>query len=53
MSRRPHRAVWLRTAAVMACILALAGAAGACGKKGDLEPPPSAGADQAGPEEER
>lgn len=43
----------LRAAVAAACILALAGAAGACGKKSDLEPPPSAKADQPERDEDR
>ncbi len=43
----------LRTALVALCIIALAGALGACGKKGDLEPPPSASGDQDERDEDR
>ena len=43
----------LRAAVAAACILALAGALGACGKKGNLEPPPSASGDQTERDEDR
>ena len=53
MSDRSSCIAHARLAAVLVCVMALAGAAGACGKKGDLEPPPSASADQSERDEDR
>ena len=43
----------LALAVVGVCAVALAGALGACGKKGDLDPLPSATADRPEPDEDR
>ncbi len=53
MTDRPPRPSRLRKVAAALCIVALAGAVSACGKKGDLEPRPSADADQSERDEDR